>query len=228
MGVLIYELDYSIEDVVNVFDLDELVKQICEVFDGEVQDVLKEFLFLNGFLVGVCLKVLIGLDVVCQQIVYGVVDLLEGFEYWLVKFLNMQDGLDVGVIEYVYVFMVCEVGIDMLDVYLFLVGNVVGYFVIRWFDWNGSKCLYMYIVGGLLYLDFCVFVLDYEDLLIFIGYLMCDVCEVEKMFCFVVFNVFVYNCDDYVKNFLFLMDEIGWWKFLLVYDLMFLSGFCNE
>ena len=82
----------------------------------------------------------------------------------------------------------------------------------------------MHTVGGLLHSDFRVPSLDYEDLLNLTGALTKDIREVEKMYRLAVFNVLAHNRDDHAKNFSFLMDEKGEWKFAPAYDLTFSSG----
>ena len=89
----------------------------------------------------------------------------------------------------------------------------------------------MHTVGGLLHSDFRVPSLDYEDLLNLTGALTKDIREVEKMYRLAVFNVLAHNRDDHAKNFSFLMDEKGEWKFAPAYDLTFsLSAvlFCSD
>jgi serine/threonine-protein kinase HipA len=52
--------------------------------------------------------------------------------------------------------------------------------------------------------------------------------EVEKVFRLACFNLFTHNRDDHAKNFSFLMDEKGEWRFSPVYDITFSNGPAGE
>ena len=66
--------------------------------------------------------------------------------------------------------------------------------------------------------------LDYDDLLALTLHLTKDVRELRKAFRLACFNLFAHNRDDHAKNFSFLMDEKGSWRFAPAYDLTFSYG----
>ena len=224
MGALVYEPDYSQVEADGLLSLDKLAEQAQDVMDGRSEDVLQFLLDLNGSSAGARPKALIGVDKGQQHISHGVSDLPEGYEPWLVKFANTQDGPDAGAIEYVYAQMAKEAGIHVPNVYLFPARHGAGYFAIKRFDRDGQKRLHMHTACGLLHSDFRIPSLDYEDLLALTGRVTRDVREVEKMFRLAVFNVMAHNRDDHAKNFSYLMDEEGQWKLSPAYDLTFSSG----
>lgn len=224
MGALVYEPDNSIPETNDAISLDKLAKQAQDVLKGTSDDVLQELLILNGSSAGARPKALIGVDDKREQVIYGVHDLPEKHEPWLVKFANSQDGTDAGAIEYVYALMAKEAGIEMPEVHLFSSETSSGYFAIKRFDREGNKRYHMHTACGLLHSDFRLPSLDYEDLIALTGVLTRDVREVEKMFQLAVFNVLAHNRDDHSKNFSFLMDEQGQWKVSPAYDLTFSSG----
>jgi len=224
MGALVYEPDNSpsLED--ELIDLDQLASQAEQVLEGNSEEVLKQLLVLNGSSAGARPKALIGVDFDRKNISYGAKKLGEGFENWLVKFPNSQDGLDAGAIEYVYALMAKEAGLDIPDVHLFKAKKGRGYFAVKRFDRDGNRRLHMHTVAGLIHTNFRYPSLDYEDLIGLTFALTKDAREVEKMFRMAVFNVFANNRDDHAKNFSFLMDETGEWKLSPAYDLTFSSG----
>jgi len=224
MGALVYEPDYSEEGQKGSLNLDELAKQASDVLEGEADDVLAELLALNGSSAGARPKALIGVDRKRRNISHGVDRLPEGFEHWLVKFANTQDGSDAGAIEYVYALIAAEAGIDVPEVHLFPSDTHAGYFATKRFDREGDNRLHMHTACGLLHADFRVPSLDYEDLLNLTGMLTKDVREIEKMFRLAVFNVLAHNRDDHSKNFSFLMSMDGDWKLSPAYDLTFSQG----
>lgn len=224
MGALVYEPDDSPSGVHELIDLDHLALQAEEVMQGGSEEVIKELLALNGASAGARPKALIGVNANRKSISYGAKQLEEGFEPWLVKFPNAQDGYDAGAIEYVYALIAKDAGILMPEVHLFSSQKGMGYFAVKRFDRGENKRLHMHSASGLLHSDFRSPSLDYEDLLNLTSALTKDIREVEKMYRLAVFNVLAHNRDDHAKNFSFLMDEKGDWKLAPAYDLTFSSG----
>lgn len=228
MGALVYEPDYSPSEVQEVINLDQLALQSQEVLQGSSEEVIKELLALNGSSAGARPKALIAVSEDRQQIIYGAGKLNEGFDPWLVKFTNSQDGSDAGAIEYVYALMAKEAGVLMPEVHLFPSQKGAGHFAVKRFDREGGKRLHMHTASGLLHSDFRIPSLDYEDLLNLTGAITKDIREVEKMYRLAVFNVLAHNRDDHAKNFSFLMNDKGEWKLAPAYDLTFSSGPSGE
>lgn len=224
MGVLVYEPDQKLDRKDEMIDLDVLATHTKEVLDGESEEVITELLALNGSSAGARPKALIGVDSERKNIVHGTDLLRSGFEHWMVKFPNSQDGMDAGAIEYVYALMALEAGVEMPTVHLFPSQKGNGYFAVKRFDRDDNKRLHMHTVSGLIHDNFRFPSLDYEDLLSLTSILTKDIREVEKMFRLAVFNVMAHNRDDHSKNFTFLMNELGEWKLSPAYDLTFSSG----
>ena len=224
MGALVYEPDNSPSDNQEPIDLDYLAAQAEEILIGSSTDVLQELLALNGSSAGARPKALIGVDDTYSKITFGAKQLDHQYSPWLVKFSNSQDGSDAGAIEYVYALMAKEAGLNMPTTHLFDAKNSAGYFAVKRFDRHQNERLHMHTASGLLHNDFRVPSLDYEDLASLTLILTKDVREVEKLFRLAVFNVLAHNRDDHAKNFSFLMDSTGEWKFAPAYDLTFSSG----
>lgn len=228
MGALVYQPDHSPCDGHELIDLDHLAAQTEGVLQGDSEQVIKELLALNGSSAGARPKALIGVDANRKHISYGAKRLEKGFEPWLVKFPNSQDGQDAGAVEYVYALMAKEAGISMPAVHLFPSKKRAGYFAVRRFDRDRGKRLHMHTASGLLHSDFRAPSLDYEDLINLTGMLTKDIREVEKMYRLAVFNVLAHNRDDHAKNFSFIMDESGEWKLAPAYHLTFSNGPSGE
>jgi len=224
MGALVYEPAYT--DIVSdcTINIDALARQASQVLSGEATDVLGELLALNGSSAGARPKALIGLHKNRQDIIHGTHEMRDGYEAWMVKFPNIDDGADAGAMEYVYALMATEAGLVMPDIHLFTAQEGSGYFAVRRFDRKGNERLHMHTACGLLHADFRTPSLDYEDLLALTMILTRDIREVEKMYRWAVFNVLAHNRDDHARNFSFLMDKTGEWKVSPVYDLTFSSG----
>lgn len=229
MGALIYEPDYPNKVSHGKINIGVLALQAEHVLMGEATDILAELLALNGSSAGAIPKAMIGLQKNKKDVVYGTHTLPVGYQRWLVKFPNVNDGIDAGAIEYVYALMAVDAGLDMPEVCLFPAKKGAGYFSVKRFDRNinkegRDKRLHMHTACGLLHSDFRMPSLDYKDLLALTMILTKDIREVEKMYRLAVFNVLSHNRDDHAKNFSFLMDESGEWKLSPAYDLTFSSG----
>jgi serine/threonine-protein kinase HipA len=229
LGALVYEPESSDTAIVQGrIDLDGVASQIEEVLEGSSQAVLQELLALNGSSAGARPKALIEVSKDRGHIIHGGLNREEGFEPWLVKYPNLQDGIDAGSIEYAYALMAKAAGIQMPEVHLFPAKKGPGYFATRRFDCDGDKRFHMHTACGLLHADFRVPSLDYQDLLTLAFMLTRDIREVEKLYRLAVFNVLAHNRDDHAKNFSFLMDAQGVWKLSPAYDLTFSSGLKGE
>lgn len=225
MGALCYQPEFADPvDHENRIDLDRLAKQSRAVLSGEANDVLQELIALNGSSAGARPKGVIGVDRKRQRLCHPVAPLPEGYEHWLVKFPNAQDGIDAGAIEYVYALMAKDAGLPMMDVHLFPAKEGPGFFASKRFDRDGDSRRHVHSVCGLLHSDFRTPALDYKDLLTLTSGLTRDIREVEKMYRLAVFNVLAHNRDDHSRNFSFVMANNGEWHLSPPYDLTFSSG----
>lgn len=224
LGALVFEPDHSADDTQGDISLDKLASQAQAVLDGTSDDVLAALITLNGSSAGARPKALIGINDKRDHIIHGTDALPEGYTPWMVKFPNIQDGIDAGAIEYVYALMAKEAGVVMPDVHIFPAQLGAGYFAIKRFDREGQKRYHMHTACGLLHSDFRAPSLDYEDLIALTGMLTRDVREVEKLYQLAVFNVLAHNRDDHSKNFSYLMNSQGKWTLSPAYDLTFSSG----
>lgn len=224
LGALVYEPDHAFDEQDGTISLDALADQAQEILQGRAEDVLEDLLALNGSSAGARPKALLGVDQDRRVIIHGVSDLADGFDHWLIKFPDSQDGIDAGAVEYVYALMAKDAGIEMPDVHLFPAASWPGYFGIRRFDRVGEQRFHMHTACGLLHSDFRTPSMDYEDLVALTQMVTRDIREVEKLYRLAVFNVLVHNRDDHSKNFSFLMARDGNWRLSPAYDLTFSSG----
>ncbi len=111
MGALIYEPDHSEAVEGTGIDLDWLAQQSQDVLEGGAEDVLDELLALNGSSAGARPKAFIGFNRKTGHVTHGRQNLPKGYEPWLVKFANSQDGPDAGAMELVYSEMARQAGL---------------------------------------------------------------------------------------------------------------------
>ncbi len=228
MGALAYKSCKTTDEMPGELNLDVLASKIEHVIEGDSSDVINELIRLNGSSAGARPKAVIGVDRSKRHVIHGKEPIHPDYEPWLVKFANSTDGQDAGAIEYVYAKMAQDAGIEMESVYLFRSMNNPGYFATKRFDREQGQRIHSHSVCGLLHSDFRTPTLDYQDLIRLTTILTKDTRQAEKMLRLAVFNVLAHNRDDHSKNFSFLMDSTGEWKFAPAYDLTFSQGVNGE
>ena len=223
MGALCYVPANEVKSEFEEIILDDLAISSQNILEGSSDYLLDELLNLSGSSAGARPKVLVQISNDLKQVMHGKKELQNGFSHWMVKFASSIDSRDIGAIEYAYSLMAKEAGLDMPNTAL-LEGKRGRYFAIKRFDRIGDKRVHMHSVAGLIHTDFRYPTLDYDDLLKLTMHLTKSMQEVKKVFRLACFNLFSHNRDDHAKNFSFLMDEKGVWRFSPAYDITFSSG----
>ena len=223
MGALCYEPANEVKSEFEEIILDDLAVSSQNILEGSSDYLLDELLNLSGSSAGARPKVLVQLSDDLKQVMHGKKELQNGFSHWMVKFASIMDSRDIGAIEYAYSLMAKEAGLDMPKTAL-MEGKKGRYFAIKRFDRIGGKSVHMHSVAGLVHTDFRYPTLDYDDLLKLTMHLTKSMREVKKVFRLACFNLFSHNRDDHAKNFSFLMDEKGGWRFSPAYDITFSDG----
>jgi serine/threonine-protein kinase HipA len=162
-----------------------------------------------------------------DQIIHGSQALQDGYDHYIIKFPNSNDGIDSGKIEYIYSQMAQKAGVEIPKTKL-LKGKKGSYFAIKRFDRVGDKRVHIHSVAGLVHSDFRLPSLDYDDLLKLTFHLTKNKNEVTKLYKLAVFNLLTHNRDDHAKNFSFLLDTNHNWKLAPAYDLTYSYGVGTE
>ena len=223
MGALSYEPERTIESQVDEIMLDDLAQSSREILTGSSDALLDELLALSGSSAGARPKVLVQMSEDGTEIAHGQKNLKDGFSHWMVKFASFSDSPEAGAIEYAYSLMAKAAGLDVPRTAL-IEGRRGRYFAIKRFDRDGDERIHMHSVAGLIHADFRYPTLDYDDLLALAMHLTKNMQEVEKAFRLACFNLATHNRDDHAKNFSFLMDDRGAWRFAPAYDITYSHG----
>ncbi|MBU0489046.1 MAG: type II toxin-antitoxin system HipA family toxin [Bacteroidetes bacterium] len=225
MGALIYKPDYSGDtDISEVVDLNKISREVEITLEGGAPESLEELYQLGGSSSGARPKVLVGYNQNENRIIHGQRKLPKGFDAWMVKFASSTDQRDVGKIEYAYSLMARSAGIEIPETKLFQGNQDKYWFGIKRFDRNRNNRIHLHSVAGLLHADHRIPSLDYDSILRCAFLLQPDIQEAIKIFRIAAFNVFAHNRDDHSKNFSFLMNNVGEWRFAPAYDLTFSNG----
>ena len=225
MGALIYrpEMENNHQEEFH-FELDEMANASNQVLAGTTSDVLDELFILGASSGGARPKILVGYNPKTKQLRPTEKILPPGFEHWLIKFPSSVDRNDSANIEYAYYKMALDARIVMSECKLFKGKSGQVYFGTKRFDREGNRRLHMHSAAGIMNDNFRYSDLDYGDLMDCAFKLERDVRAYEKILRLAAFNVFAHNRDDHSKNFSFLMDAEGRWKFAPAYDLTFSSS----
>lgn len=153
-----------------------------------------------------------------------------GFSYWLIKFDGVSNNRDkelvdpqgFGLIEYAFSKMASDAGIEMSECRLHYEGGR-SHFMTRRFDRTaaGGK-LHMQSLAALRHFDFNLpGAYSYEQAVETIHKLDAEADAIEQQFRRAVFNIFIRNQDDHVKNIAFLMDRSGRWRLSPAFDVAY-------
>ena len=223
IGALTYEPIYEeIKTKNQEIILDDLANSSINILKGSSYEFLDTLLAIGGSSAGARPKIMAQIDNQ-NNIIHGSQKLMDGFEHYIIKFPNSNDGLNIGKIEYIYSLMAKKANIEIPNTKL-LKGKKSSYFAIKRFDRIQDNRVHIHSVAGLIHSDFRIPSLDYDDLLTLCFHITKDINEVKKLFKLAVFNLFTHNRDDHAKNFSFMLDEKNSWKLTPAYDLTFSYG----
>jgi serine/threonine-protein kinase HipA len=213
-----YENDYN--NLQNI-DLDKISNEIETVLSGASEDVIEELFQLGGSSGGARPKIVVGFNPITEELVFGKSNLPDGFEHWIIKFPSSNDLKDIALIEFTYNQMAKNAGIEVNEFRLFKSKKGHYFFGSKRFDRIHNEKLHLHSVCGLLHDNFRMSTLDYGHIMDCAFTLEKDFNAYTKVLRLASFNVLAHNRDDHSKNFSFLMDKNGNWKFAPAYDLTF-------
>lgn len=212
----------------DMLDLALLSAEMTRILEGESSEMLDNLYMMGGSSGGARPKVVVGYDPLGKRVMHGIHDLPDGYEHWLVKFGASTDSKDMAMVEQAYALMARAAGIEMTETALLQGSGGRHFFGTRRFDREGRRRLHMHTAAGLLHADHRFPSLDYDHLMQLCLRLNRDFREAEKLYRLAAFNVLARNRDDHGKNFSWLMDASGHWRFAPAYDLTFSSGPMGE
>jgi len=156
--------------------------------------------------------------------IVGEADGEEDMEAWIVKF--DEEGKETTKIEYCYMTLAKDAGIDVPPVALIPSGQEYHFGIKRFDRKEGGKKLHLATLSGLMHIN-------HHHYHVSTSYERCIKVGVgitqtfgtaEEIFRRMVFNVVGRNCDDHAKNTSFLMDEDGVWRLSPAYDIVYNFG----
>jgi serine/threonine-protein kinase HipA len=221
MGAISYEPEYENLLENNFIDLDKISDEVEQVLQGFSEDVIEDLYHLGGSSGGARPKILVGFNENTNELMVGKAILPLDFEYWIIKFPATNDMADIGLIEFVYNTLAKNAGIEVNEFRLFKSKNGKHFFGSKRFDRIKNEKVHLHSVAGLLHDNFRMSSLDYGHIMDCGFRLEKNIGVYDKILKLAAFNVFAHNKDDHSKNFSFLMDKKGDWKFAPAYDLTF-------
>ena len=222
MGALTYKPEIENEkSASNVLELDFIASEISKILQGTDSDIIEELYTLGGSSGGARPKVFVSYNSQTDDIIHGAGNFPQGYEDWIIKFPSSMDNREIANIEFAYYKMALIAGIEMSECRLFKGKSDRLYFGTKRFDRDGSKRLHMHTASGLMHDNFRMSTMDYGHLMDCAFQLEKHVKAYEKVLRLAAFNVYSHNRDDHSKNFSFLMNAKGEWRFAPAYDLTF-------
>lgn len=222
MGALVYQPEIKLPDTTDLItELDILAAEMNRIIQGTSSEMIEQLLILGGSSGGARPKIFAAYNPGTDHLIHGVDTVAEGYEPWMIKFPSSTDNREIALVEYAYHQMALKAGIEMSECRLFKGKSGQVYFGTRRFDRTGSQRLHTHTACGLMHDNFRLSTMDYGHLMDCAFRLEKHVKAYEKIFRLAAFNVYAHNRDDHSKNFSFLMNAKGEWKFAPAYDLTF-------
>jgi serine/threonine-protein kinase HipA len=222
MGSLLYEPEIEEMDLQKeLLDLDYIHSEMNLILEGETSEIIEDLFQLGGSSGGARPKINVGYNPKTNHFIQDCLELPEDYEHWIIKFPATFDRKDAAQIEYAYHKMAVEAGLEMMPCHLFQGKSGRYYFGTKRFDRNKNGRTHSHTASGLLHDDFRMSSLDYGHLMDASFQLERNVHAYNAIFRLCAFNLYSHNRDDHSKNFSFLMNEKGVWRFAPVYDLTF-------
>ncbi len=234
MGAISYHPSENLMDrhgMQELIDIEAFSRNAQKIIQGETLEVVEGVLaFMDSAASagGARAKAVVGFDPKSEQMIYGLRDTLpEPFEHWLIKFDLYDDkGESQGYtkLEYLYMSMAKEAGIEIPEVRLLEQGGLTHYMIKR-FDRVDNKRLHMHSAAGMTHSNINVpGHYSYDNLLRLTRRVTGAQRDVEELYRRMVFNIIARNQDDHAKNFAYLMDEKGAWRLSPAYDITYAYG----
>lgn len=222
MGALCYKPQFD-EDVEtsSKIELDMIASEVNYILKGTDSDIIEELFTLGGSSGGARPKIFVGYNQHTNEITHGFPQLADGFEDWIIKFPSSTDPKEMANMEYAYHKMALSAGLKMSECKLLTGRSGQCYFGTKRFDRVQGKRIHMHTASGVMHDNFRMSTMDYGHLMDCTFQLEKHVNAYEKVLRLAAFNVFAHNRDDHSKNFSFLMDAKGRWRFAPAYDLTF-------
>lgn len=222
LGALTYHPDEEMKKDQSLSQgLSEYAEKALQILAGKNADISDEFYSLTGTSGGARPKIQVIYNKVTGQLRSGNKCKNENESFWIIKFPSTHDLPDIAQIEYAYYLMAKDAGIEMADSKLFDGKKGKKFFATKRFDRSGNNKLHLHSVAGLLHDDFRKSTLDYGHIMDAVIRLEKNKQSLEKVMRLAMFNVLTSNQDDHSKNFSFIMDHNGYWRFSPAYDLTF-------
>ena len=216
------------DELVELNNFYENAKKIVTGDAIEVVDEMLTFMYSAASAGGARTKAIIGYDKDSKEIVSGLKSKLpDSYEHYLIKFdMALEDGSssDFTKLEYLYMSMAKDVGIDVPEIELLQHGNLSHYLIKR-FDRTDGKSQHLHSVAGLTHSNFNIPMhYSYDELLRLTRYITGSQQAVVQQYRRMIFNLIGRNQDDHAKNFSFMMNEAGIWDISPAYDITYANG----
>lgn len=210
--------------IVNLNKLNELSKSLLKNEPIGNMENMSSLFHIGTSPGGAQPKVLLNIDPKTGDIYRGDSLPLADQESWILKFnrdIGLDSDIERGKIEYAYYLMARESKIVMMDSKLMEFENE-SYFMTKRFDRVNGQKLHTQTLHSFAAMNFQLpNTYSYEQVFGILNKLNLDYTAKEQLFRIMVFNSIGQNVDDHSKNFGFIMNKKGEWKFSPAYDLTF-------
>lgn len=212
LGGLEYRPSKHIPNAIDIINLDEIQDDISNILGNKKVNNYETLFSLGGSSGGTRPKIMTKIN----------------NKDVIIKFHNHIDPSNIADLEYKYMSLAKEAGINIPEI-LLLKGQKNTYFMIDRFDRKDNQRIHMISAAALLECDYNSPAVDYLDLIKLTKILTNNKNDVIEMYRRMVFNCIFDNLDDHTKNFAFLYDEdIKMYRLSPAFDITPSNTYYNE
>ncbi len=222
-GALVYRPSAVISNKKIEKSLEDLEVEIMQLYLQEKNINVDEIFMLGASSGGARPKVDAWIHKSTGEIRFNVTN-DENFELHLIKFRSDTDYIDIAQIEYCYMLMAEQAGIEVPSSKVIYGESNRAYFATKRFDRDSKDRIHAISAAGLLHDNFRNSNIDYGHIMDAAFQLDRKFESYNKILRLAIFNILAHNKDDHSKNFSFMADRDGKYTLAPAYDLTFSYG----
>ncbi len=234
MGALEYEPDLGIAHAtpvtMKVHELVEIARDVLaqrQTAGTRSATDIEQLVQVGTSAGGAKAKAVIAWNPVSGEVLSGQVPVPSGFEYWLIKFDEIENeelatAHQIGRIEMAYHRMAVEAGITMMQSRLMPDGDRAHFMTRRFDRGDRGEKYHVQTFAALTHQDRDPpGAIGYESLFATARKLGLPQSDADQIYRRMVFNILARNQDDHAKNHAFIMDQDGTWLLAPAYDVCY-------
>ena len=238
MGAISYKPKEHQEskDILSVMDAKDAYEDMKQILSskGEIDSIGKLMNIIDSVspVGGGRPKMLICYNEKNNKLMFNNKQLSPNYRRAIIKFDEIyyeDESMDFTKIEYLYMSMAKECGINIPKIVLYNETNMCHLIIERFDRGEDDNKIHISTASGLMHKDISIpRITSYEELFAFTLRICNNQADIEELYKRMVFNALSFNYDDHAKNFSYIMDKNGKWSLSPAYDITYSKGLATQ